>query len=230
MLNSHQAWKEALCIRCISVSSKKKLLINLERAQDLKRKDHYYYQARREGYRSRAAYKLKQLNKKFEIFRDAKTVLDLCCAPGGWLQIAREELGEKGIVVGVDIKGISSIDSVTFIRGDISEEETLRKILEVSREFDVVLSDCSPKVSGVWSVDHERQIFLARASLEIAKRVLKEGGTLVIKAFQGSEYPEFLKEIHQHFGFVRTTKPEASRKTSAEMYIVAKKFRKRYGE
>lgn len=152
--------------------------------------------------------------------------MDLCCAPGGWLQIAKEELGDEGVVVGVDINRISSIDGVTFIRGDILEEETLKKILSVSEEFDVVLSDCSPNVSGIWSVDHERQIFLARTSLNIARRVLKKGGNLVIKAFQGSEYPKFLEEIHQYFGYVRTTKPEASRKTSAEMYIVAKNFRK----
>lgn len=192
----------------------------------MRRKDHYYYRARREGYRSRAAYKLKQLDKKFGIFRGAKAVLDLCCAPGGWLQVAREELGNEGVVVGVDINKISSINGVTFICGDIVKEETLNRVLSVCEEFDVVLSDCSPNVSGIWSVDHERQMFLARASLEIAKRVLKNGGTLVVKAFQGSEYASFLSEVKQHFGFVKTTKPEASRKTSAEMYIVAKNFRK----
>ncbi len=193
----------------------------------LKRKDHYYYRAHKEGYRSRAVFKLKQLNNKFGIFRGAKAVLDLCCAPGGWLQIAREELGDEGVVVGVDINKISSIDDVNFICGDILEEETLNQILSVSKEFDVVLSDCSPKVSGVWSVDHERQIFLAKASLNIAKRVLKKGGTLVIKAFQGNEYPQFLNEVRQCFDYVKTTKPSASRKASAEMYIVAKNFRKK---
>jgi 23S rRNA (uridine2552-2'-O)-methyltransferase len=193
----------------------------------LKRKDHYYYKAHREGYRSRAVFKLRQLDKKFGILRDAKAVLDLCCAPGGWLQIAKEELGDEGVVVGVDINRISGIDDVTFICGDILKEETLNQILSVSEEFDVVLSDCSPKVSGVWNVDHERQIFLARASLNIAKRVLKKSGVLVIKAFQGSEYPKFLKEIRQFFEYVRTTKPSASRKTSAEMYIVAKNFQKK---
>ncbi|MEM3526322.1 MAG: RlmE family RNA methyltransferase [Candidatus Jordarchaeaceae archaeon] len=192
----------------------------------MKRKDHYYYRARREGYRSRASYKLKQLDKKFGIFSGVKAVLDLCCAPGGWSQVAREELGEEGIVVGVDINRISNIDGVTFIRGDILEEETLKKILSISEEFDVVLSDCSPNVSGIWSVDHERQVFLARTSLNIARRVLKKGGTLVMKAFQGSEYTKLLEEIRRYFGYVRTTKPEASRKTSAEMYIVAKNFKK----
>lgn len=152
--------------------------------------------------------------------------MDLCCAPGGWLQITKEELGDEGIVVGVDINRVSNIDGVTFIRGDILEEETMKKILSVSEEFDVVLSDCSPNVSGIWSVDHERQVFLARTSLNIARRVLKKGGNLVMKAFQGSEYPKFLEEIRQYFSYVRTTKPEASRKTSAEMYIVAKNFRK----
>jgi 23S rRNA (uridine2552-2'-O)-methyltransferase len=197
-----------------------------ECATGLRRKDHYYYKARREGYRSRASYKLKQLNQKFGIFRGAKAVLDLCCAPGGWLQVAREELGDEGIVVGVDINRISNIDGVNFIRGDILEEETLKKILSISEEFDVVLSDCSPNVSGIWSVDHERQVFLARTSINIARKVLKKGGTLVIKAFQGSEYSKLLEEIRQYFGYVKTTKPEASRKTSAEMYIVAKNFRK----
>ncbi|MGQ9720861.1 MAG: RlmE family RNA methyltransferase [Candidatus Jordarchaeum sp.] len=193
----------------------------------MRRKDHYYYKAQREGYRSRAVFKLRQLNNRFGIFTGAKTVLDLCCAPGGWLQIAKEELGEEGIVVGVDINRILDIDGVTFVYGDILEEETLNRVLSVCSEFDVILSDCSPNVSGIWSVDHERQIFLARASLNIAKRALKDGGTLVIKAFQGSEYPNFLKEVQKCFGFVRTTKPSASRKSSAEMYIVAKNFRKK---
>ncbi|WXG42450.1 MAG: RlmE family RNA methyltransferase [Candidatus Freyarchaeum deiterrae] len=197
-----------------------------ERATELRRKDYYYYKAHREGYRSRASYKLRQLNAKYGILSGAKAVLDLCCAPGGWLQITKEELGDEGIVVGVDINRVSNIDGVTFIRGDILEEETMKKILSVSEEFDVVLSDCSPNVSGIWSVDHERQVFLARTSLNIARRVLKKGGNLVMKAFQGSEYPKFLEEIRQYFSYVRTTKPEASRKTSAEMYIVAKNFRK----
>lgn len=126
----------------------------------------------------------------------------------------------------MDINRMSSIDGVNFIRGDILEEETLKKILSVSEEFDVVLSDCSPNVSGIWSVDHERQVFLARTSLNIARRVLKKGGSLVMKAFQGSEYPKLLEEIRKYFGYVRTTKPEASRKTSAEMYIIGKNFRK----
>ncbi|MHA1632516.1 MAG: RlmE family RNA methyltransferase [Candidatus Freyarchaeota archaeon] len=192
----------------------------------LRRKDYYYFKARREGYRSRAAYKLKQIAVKFKIFQDVKKVIDLCCAPGGWLQVAREFVGEEGQIIGVDLVDIRSIPGVTFIKGDIQKEETLQRILEVAGEVDLVLSDCSHKVSGVWCLDHERQIQLARASLNIAKHTLRKGGTLVLKVFQGSEYTTILEEIRKSFRKVYTTKPAASRRRSAEMYVIAKYFMK----
>ncbi|MEM1657767.1 MAG: RlmE family RNA methyltransferase [Candidatus Jordarchaeales archaeon] len=190
-----------------------------------RRKDYYYFKARKEGYRSRAAYKLKEIASKFGIFENVKSVLDLCCSPGGWLQVAKEHLGNEGVIIGVDISDIEHMNGVVFIRGDIQNEETLRKISEVTNKVDLVLSDCSPKVSGIWSLDHERQIELARASLYIAKRFLREGGNMVLKVFQGAEYDVLLNEVRRLFRKVYTTKPAASRKQSAEMYVVAKYFK-----
>lgn len=190
-----------------------------------RRKDYYYFKARKEGYRSRAAYKLKEIASKFGIFDNVRSVLDLCCSPGGWLQVAKEYVGDEGIVIGVDISDIEELSGVFFIRGDIQNEETLRKISEVTDKVDLVLSDCSPKVSGIWSLDHERQIELARASLYIAKKFLRKGGNMVLKVFQGAEYEALIDEVRRLFRKVYTTKPAASRKQSAEMYVVAKYFK-----
>lgn len=190
-----------------------------------RRKDHYYFRARKEGYRSRAAYKLKEIAARFKIFKGVQSVLDLCCSPGGWLQVAKEYLGNKGTIIGVDLSEIESINGVIFIRGDIQDERIIRRILEVTDKVDLVLSDCSPKVSGIWSLDHERQVQLAKASLNIAKMLLREGGSLVLKVFQGAEYEALLDEIRRSFQRVYTTKPSASRKQSAEMYVVAKYFK-----
>lgn len=190
-----------------------------------RRKDYYYFKAQKEGYRSRAAYKLKEIANKFKIFEGVTAVLDLCCAPGGWLQVVKEYLGDKGIIIGVDLTKIENIDGVFFIQGDIRDEKTISKILEITNKVDLVLSDCSPKVSGVWSLDHERQMQLARTSLNVAKKLLRRGGHIVLKAFQGSEYEGLIREIGRFFRKVYTTKPTASRKQSAEMYIIAKFFK-----
>ncbi|MBS7287902.1 MAG: RlmE family RNA methyltransferase [Candidatus Freyarchaeota archaeon] len=192
-----------------------------------RKKDHYYFKAREEGYRSRAAYKLKEIAARFKIFKGVQSVLDLCCSPGGWLQVVKEYLGDEGTIIGVDLSEIESINGVIFIKGDIQNEKTIRRILEVTDKVDLVLSDCSPKVSGIWSLDHERQIQLAKASLNIAKRFLREGGSLVLKVFQGAEYECLLDEIRRVFQRVYTTKPSASRKQSAEMYVVAKYFKRK---
>jgi len=190
-----------------------------------RRKDYYYFRARKEGYRSRAAYKLKEIATRFDIFRGVNAVLDLCCSPGGWLQVAKEYLGDKGVVIGVDLSEIERMNGVIFIKGDIQDEKIVHEILRVTNKVDLVLSDCSPKVSGIWSLDHERQLQLARASLSIAKMLLREGGSLVLKVFQGAGYESLLDEVRLSFKKVYTTKPSASRKQSAEMYVVAKYFK-----
>lgn len=190
-----------------------------------RKKDFYYKKAKLEGLRSRAAYKLEQLDKKFSIFKGVKKVLDLCCAPGGWLQYSLSRVGNDGLVIGVDLVEIAPLPNVHFIQGDITREETLRKIIKVANgKVDLVLSDCSPNVSGIWEVDHARQIYLAETSLEIAKKVLRKGGKFVVKVFQGDLFNEYLGKIKMYFRKVKVTKPEASRKESAEMYIIALSF------
>jgi 23S rRNA (uridine2552-2'-O)-methyltransferase len=193
------------------------------------KKDYYQKLAKSEGYRSRAAWKLKQLNKRFGIFNDAKVVIDLGASPGGWLQVESELVKEDGFVLGVDLQRIESLQrsNVKTIQGDVKKPSTLVSIkTSLPGPVDVVVSDISPNVSGIWELDHARQIDLARTSLEISKKVLKQGGNIVIKAFQGSMFNDFLNEVKNSFQNVKVTKPPASRKESAEMYIVARKFKK----
>lgn len=190
-----------------------------------RKRDFYYKKAKLEGLRSRAAYKLKQLDKKFKIFKGVKKVLDLCCAPGGWLQYSLSRIGGDGLIIGVDLVEIAPLPNVYFIRGDITHEETLEKIVKIANgKIDLVLSDCSPNVSGIWELDHARQIYLAETSLKIARKVLRRGGKFVVKIFQGDLFNNYLDKVRTFFKIVNVTKPEASRKGSAEMYIVAFNF------
>ena len=151
--------------------------------------------------------------------------LDLCCAPGGWLQYSLSRIGEDGLIIGVDLVEIAPLSNVYFIRGDITREETLEKIVKVANgKIDLVLSDCSPNVSGIWELDHARQIYLAETSLKIARKVLRKGGKFVVKVFQGDLFNNYLDKVRAFFKMVKVTKPEASRKESAEMYIIAFNF------
>ena len=194
-----------------------------------RKSDHYYRMAKRLGYRSRAAFKLKQLNDRFQFFKDARSVLDLGAAPGGWLQVASEELGENGVVLGVDLEPISplGLNNVSTMIGDINRSETLDQIRQkFSGKFDVILSDTAPNISGVWEIDHLRQIDLAMAAIHIAEKLLKSDGWMVLKVFQGSEYERFLNDVKNAFIYVKVIKPSASRKVSAETYIVVRKLKK----
>ncbi|WP_290598030.1 MULTISPECIES: SAM-dependent methyltransferase [unclassified Archaeoglobus] len=187
------------------------------------KQDYYYWKAKKEGYRSRAAYKLLQMNRTFKLIREGDLVLDLGATPGGWSQVA-VELGAK--VVAVDLNPMPPIDGVTFIKGDIMAPETLERIKEISETYDVVMSDASPKISGKWTIDHLRSIDLARASFNIAKEVLKPGGNFVVKVFQGEEIQKLFGELKPYFRFKKFHSPKASRKRSAEVYFVGKRFRK----
>lgn len=200
----------------------------LNQWKDRRRRDEYRKRAKVEGYRSRAAYKLAQIDSKFRLIRKGDTVVDLCAAPGGWSQYASKKVGEKGRVIAVDKMKIKPIESVANICGDVTAfEEVLKTVEEVlnGEKVDVVLSDCSPSVSGNWSLDHARQIFLAEASLKIATKILKPGGNFVVKVFQGDLLEEFITKIKRRFKFVKRLKPKASRKKSAEIYIITKDFR-----
>lgn len=194
-----------------------------------RKKDPYYRRAKSEDYRSRASYKLKQLNKRFKIIKEGNTVVDLGAAPGGWSQVALEKIGEEGVVVGVDLNRIKPFPEGNFygIRGDFTKDIVQEKIMELTNgKVDVLMSDASPSLSGVKSIDHLRSIDLINAVLDIADNILKNDGNLVIKAFQGPEYKTILDDIKKRFRKVKSTKPPSSRNRSSEMYIVALGFKR----
>jgi 23S rRNA (uridine2552-2'-O)-methyltransferase len=189
-----------------------------------RKNDPYYRWAQEQGYRSRAAFKLKQLDERFHFLREGKKVLDIGAAPGGWLQVSSEIVGEYGLIVGVDLVPIESLGlpNVQTIEGDILDEETQVKIKEaLGGKIDVVLSDIAQNVSGNWDLDQYKQIELAQMSLNIASRLLKKNGWFIVKVFQGSEYEAYLKRVRTLFRNVKVAKPKASRKASAEIYVVA---------
>ena len=184
----------------------------------------YHLRAVDEGYRSRASYKLKQIHEKYGVFKGARNVLDLGAAPGGWLQVASELVDDEGLVLGVDLREIEPLPApnVETIVGDARDPEIQVEILErFEGKADVILSDMAPDVTGQWEVDQFRQIHLARVALSLADRLLKDDGWLVVKIFQGGEHVKFLREVKDVFKVVRNYKPKASRKSSAERYVVA---------
>lgn len=186
------------------------------------RRDYFYRKAKKEGYRSRAAFKLKQINERFNIIRKGDTVIDLGAAPGGWLQVAYELSGGK--VVGVDLLPIDEIEGVDTIKGDIRLESTVEKIRGMIKQegADVVICDAAPNLSGNWSYDHARSIDLATSALECARKLLRPGGRFVVKVFQGDMFPDFLNKVRLYFAKAQAFSPEASRKQSAEIYVIGK--------
>lgn len=193
-----------------------------------RRREPYHRMAKEQGYRSRAAFKLKQLNSRFGFLDGARYVLDMGAAPGGWLQVASEVVGDRGLVVGVDLESVKplGLNNVMTIVGDVTDGETLKQIIRLfPGKVDVVLSDLAPNVSGVWDVDHLRQVDLSRIALMLSEKLLKPEGWFVVKVFQGFEYNMFLEEVKSTFSFVKVVKPKASRKASAEIYLVAGNLR-----
>jgi len=193
-----------------------------------RKRDYYYRKAKEEKYRSRAAYKLIQAVKKYDFIHSGDVVVDLGSAPGGWLQVARQIVGEEGFVLGVDLREVKPLnyENVHVIIGDIREEETLKRIRAIlPRPADAVISDISPNISGIWELDHIRQIELAEFALEIALDVLKAGGNFFTKVFQGELFNQFLDTVKKYFSRVEIFKPKASRKESAEIYILGLNYR-----
>lgn len=189
-----------------------------------KKKEHYYKQAKKSGYRARSAYKLKQIQKKFDVLKEGDSVVDLGAAPGGWSQVARELIGENSKIVGIDLLPINPLKGVKFIKGDITEESSLEKIKEIvgSNKVDVVISDMSPNISGNYSVDQARSIFLCQQALKATEVLLKDGGHFVCKVFEGEDLKEFADTVREKFKIVKHFSPPASRNSSSEIYIVAK--------
>jgi len=187
------------------------------------RSDAFQRRARREGYRSRSVYKLMDIQKRSKIFRKDDTVLDLGAAPGGWSQIALEYIGEDGKLVGVDLQHILPLKGAQFLQGDIREPETRKEIEKLVSKADVVLSDMSPNLSGNYSVDQARSVELSTLALEIASE--RKANSFVVKVFEGSDFQDFRKAVIDEFGSVRTLSPEASRKQSSEVYLIAKRKR-----
>jgi len=201
------------------------LPVDMSRWMHERRNDHYHQRAKEEGYRSRASYKLKQIQRRFGVFDGARHVLDLGAAPGGWLQVAAEYVEEDGLVVGVDLDEIKPLwaPNVVTVVGDMRDPEVQETVMGLfDGKADVVLSDMAPDVIGDWSVDQYRQIDLARTALRVADRLLKRDGWFVVKIFQGGEHQRFIKEVEAMFEYVKNYKPKASRKQSAERYIVAR--------
>ena len=192
--------------------------------QDRKR-DYYYKKAKQELYRSRAAYKLSEAIKRHHFIEFGDVVVDLGAAPGGWMQSARRAAGNKGFILGVDLKSIEPFPQpyVRTIICDLTAEDVAQQILEMlPRKADVVISDASPNISGIWEVDHARQIDLSRQALEIALQTLRSRGNLFVKVFQGDMLNDFIQKVKQHFESVILVKPKASRPKSAEIFLLAR--------
>jgi 23S rRNA (uridine2552-2'-O)-methyltransferase len=180
--------------------------------------DHYVQKARKEGYRSRAAYKLIELDEKEKLFRAGQTVLDLGAAPGGWSQVAAQKVKPGGQVIAIDVLEMAPISGVTVLRGDF-------RAIPIENPVDIVLSDVSPNLSGIPNVDQARLLELAVAAIELCAKVLKRDGVFVVKAFHGEAFDELRERLNVIFRKVKVVKPSASRGESAETYVVARALR-----
>lgn len=190
-----------------------------------KKREHYYKEAKALGYRARSAFKLQQIQQRFSIFKPGDIVIDLGAAPGGWSQVVQELVGGTGTVIGVDLAMIKPLPGVEFIQGDIGSEATQRELAcLVHGQVDVVISDMSPDISGNYSVDQARSLWLCEQALAVARKFLKPDGHFVCKLFEGEDTPRLLAQIKAEFRQFKRFSPQASRKSSSEIYIIAKGF------
>lgn len=188
--------------------------------------DKYVLRAQQEGYRSRAAYKLLEIQQKDQILKKGMVVVDLGAAPGGWSQIAADLVGSQGQVIALDVLPMDPLPEVIVIEGDFQDDTVLNELMAVidGQPVDLVMSDMSPNMSGVRSVDQPRAMYLVELTLELAKSVLKPGGDMLIKLFQGEGSDIFLKTCREHFDKVIIRKPDASRGRSREVYLLARNY------
>lgn len=188
--------------------------------------DTYVKRAQQEGYRSRAVFKLLEIQDKDNLLRPGMTVVDLGAAPGGWSEVAVRLVGERGRVVALDILPMDAIAGVEFIQGDFREDEVLDRLMERvgNRPVDLVMSDMAPNISGTKAVDQPRAMYLAELALDLARRVLAPGGDFLVKVFQGEDFDAYLREVRGSFGKVMIRKPKASRPRSREVYLLARNY------
>jgi len=189
--------------------------------------DVWVKKSQEDGYRSRASYKLIELDEKDRLFRPGQLVVDLGAAPGGWSQVAVERVGDTGVVIASDILPMNPIAGVDFVQGDFTEDEVFEALLELlgDRRADVVISDMAPNMSGMAAVDIPKAMGLVELALDMAKRVLRPGGVFVAKVFQGEGFEALLADMRGSFDTVVSRKPDSSRARSREIYLVGKGFR-----
>ncbi|MCK0744577.1 23S rRNA (uridine(2552)-2'-O)-methyltransferase RlmE [Chromohalobacter nigrandesensis] len=188
--------------------------------------DRYVQRSWQDGYRSRASYKLLELDTKDALLKPGMTVIDLGAAPGGWSQIAADRVGAEGCVVASDILEVDALAGVTFVQGDFTEMEVLERILAAldGRRVDLVMSDMAPNMSGMAAIDQPQAMYLVELALDLARQTLSPGGRFLAKVFQGEGFDAYLKELRSSFRKVTTRKPEASRARSREVYLFAEGF------
>ncbi len=196
------------------------------RLEDAK-KDHYRKLAKELGYRSRSAFKLIELNKKYNLIKSNDNILDFGAAPGGWLQVSSKLVMPKGKVIGVDILPIMPLgENVTIFQGDIREKEVIERILHAGEgKMDVVLSDMAPNISGIWKIDHNNQIDLTMLIIDRFPELLEKNGSCLLKAFDGPRLKSLENNLKKNFKNVKLIKPKVSRNASSELYISCRGFR-----
>lgn len=190
--------------------------------------DEYVKRSISDGYRSRASYKLLEINEKDKILRSGMTVVDLGSAPGGWSQVAAKLVGSKGRVVASDILPMDGIADVEFFQGDFTENEVVEQLLGIldGATADLVISDMAPNMSGMNDIDQPQVMYLAELALDLARTILKPGAYLLVKVFQGEGFAEYQKELRSSFESVKVRKPKASRARSREIYLLAAGFKR----
>jgi len=190
--------------------------------------DSYVQRAQREGYRSRACYKLLELNEKDKLIKAGMTVIDLGSAPGGWSQVAAELVGDKGRVIASDILKMDNLAGVDFIQGDFTDQPVFDSIMEMldGKEVDLVISDMAPNMSGMAAIDQPQSMYLVELALDMARQVLRPGGNFVAKVFQGEGFDQLLQDMRISFSSVQSRKPAASRARSREVYQLGRGFKR----
>jgi len=190
--------------------------------------DEFVKRAQKEGYRSRAVYKLIEMDDKDRLLKPGMTVVDLGAAPGGWSELLSKRVGDSGRLFALDILPMDALGDVTFIEGDFTEQAVYNELMEAleGKWVDLVISDMAPNLSGMKAVDQPKMMYLAELALEFATSVLKPGGTFLTKVFTGEGLDEYKKELRQHFAKIIVRKPKASRARSSEIYLMAKQFKK----